>query len=179
MANLSETERQDIVRDVALELVDHMGVTKPPVWIENLLKNPRLVYVDRLSLEETFVEVLDALYVWSDGELLVPQDMPLVERRFALASELFNIMTTGIINRLEGLAKLLVPELGEYASYFARVLLAPDSLVHAYQIQGYALDDFANAFLIPNRIAVERWQDPILITQNPVEPFNSAGFSPS
>ena len=124
MANLTETESQDIVRAVALELVGRMGVNSPPVWVENLLKHPHLVYIDRLSLEETFVEVLDALYVWSNGDLLVPQNIPLVERRFALASELFNIMTMSMVRQLEGLAKLLVPDLAEYASYFARVLLA-------------------------------------------------------
>ena len=182
MANLTEAERQEIVRDIALDLVGHMSVTEPPVWVENLLKNPPSVCSNQLCLVNTLADVLDALYVWSkggSGEILVPKEMPLVERRFALANELFNTMTTTLIERVKGLAKLLVPELGDYASYFARIFLAPDHLVNEYRKQGNPLHHFADTFLIPNRIAIERWHDPIYLDQNPVEPFDSLGFSPS
>ena len=45
------------------------------------------------------------------------------------------------------------------ASLFARVLLAPDPLIVAYRRQGKDLRGFAETFLIPTRVAQQRWDD--------------------
>jgi hypothetical protein len=180
MVNLTEEERREIVRELALELVGHMGITNPPVWVENLLKNPPTVTSDRLSLIKPIADVLGTFYGWSQdgwGMILVPKDMPLVERRFELASQLFKTMTKSLFEQVKGLRKYLVPELGEYAGYFARVFLAPDPLVDSYRKGGHPLHRFAEAFLIPDRIAIERLQDPIFVDNNPLE--HPLGFSPS
>lgn len=180
MANLTEGERQDIVREIALDLVGHMDVTTPPVWVESLLKSPPTVCSNRLCLIDTLTDVLAAFYEWSQGGwgmILVPKKMPLAERRFAVANKLFKSMTTAILERVKELRRSLDPELGDYAEYFARVFLAPDPLVESYRKQGRPLQGFAEAFLIPERVAVARWQDPLFVDPSPSK--NGPRFSHS
>jgi hypothetical protein len=180
MANLTDGERQNIVHEIALDLFGHLEVTTPPVWVESLLKNPPSVCSNRLCLVEPLTEVLAAFYEWSQGGwglILVPKDMPLVERRFALANKLFKSITTDILERVKEIKRLLDPELSEYADYFARVFLAPDPLVDSYRKQGHPLQGFAEAFLIPERVAVDRWEDPLFIDPSPFE--DGLGFSHS
>jgi hypothetical protein len=157
-----------------------MGVTGPPIWVENLLKNPPEVYSNRLPLVDALADVLDALYVWSQeerGAILVPKEMPLPERRFTIACVLFSSITKDLVERMKGLTKLLVPDLLEYANYFARVFLAPDPLVVAYRKQGKTLSNFANTFIIPEPVALERWEDPILPVGSLSDSSTLPGFS--
>jgi len=178
--NLTPLERKDIVRHLALDLVDHMQVTRPPVWVESLFKRELPARESALCAVETLADLLAAFYVWSTasgGQLLVPPDMPLVERRYRLASELFRAITHALRERLHGLPRLQAPDLNEYAGYFGRVLLAPDRLVLDYRRQGNTLHGFAETFLIPQPVAAERWADPILADQG--LPSSEAGFSVS
>lgn len=164
MTNLTELERKQIVRGLALALVDHMGIENPPVWVESLLKDPPTVYADKFPLIKILHKVLEVIFVWSSdqgSDLLIPSDLPLVERRFIIAQELLNGLMHGLNEQAEGLSKLLLPDLRDTANYFARVLLAPDPMVEAYREEGRDLKGFAETFLIPDRIASERWQDPI------------------
>lgn len=164
MTNLTEIERKGIVRSLALALVEHMGVEQPPIWVESLLKNPPTVYAQRFPLVEILHKVLGVIFVWSSGQggdLLIPSDLPLVERRFILAQELLNALMHGLQKQAAGSSKFLLPDLRDMSDYFARVLLAPDPLVEAYREEGKDLRGFAETFLIPERVASERWQDPI------------------
>src|SRR3989304_5363231 len=90
--NLTPLERRDIVRHLALDLVDHIQVTRPPVWVESLFKRELTACESALCAVETLADLLAAFYVWSSasgGQLLVPPDMPLVERRYRLFSRPF------------------------------------------------------------------------------------------
>ncbi|OGO16942.1 MAG: hypothetical protein A2Z14_10225 [Chloroflexi bacterium RBG_16_48_8] len=164
MANLTELERKEIVRGLALALVKHMGVEEPPVWVENLLKNPPFVYNQKFPLIRILHKVLEVIFVQSSDQgcqLILPSDLPLVERRFILAQELLNALLQGLNEQALGLSKLLLPDLKGTADYFARVLLAPDPMVEAYREQGRGFSGFAEAFLLPERVASKRWWDPI------------------
>jgi len=164
MANLTEFERKEIVRDLALALVDYLGFEEPPVWVENLLKNPPVVYQQKFPLIKILDKVLEVIFMQSSDmgcALLLPSDLPLVERRFILAQELLNALLRGLNEQAAGLSKLLLPDLKDATAYFARVLLAPDPMVEAYREQGRDFVGFAEAFLLPERVASVRWLDPL------------------
>jgi hypothetical protein len=164
MANLTEVERKSIVRGLALALVDHMGVENPPVWVESLLKDPPTVYAGKYPLIKILHKVLEVIFVWSSdrgSDLLIPSELPLVERRFILAQELLNGLMQGLNEQAEGLSKLLLPDLKDNANYFARVFLAPDPMVEAYREEGRDYKGFAATFLLPEQAASKRWQDPL------------------
>ncbi len=61
-----------------------------------------------------------------------------------------------------GLAKFLDSYSWEVQDYFARMLLAPDHLVRAYRKRGGRYEEFAAAFIIPARVAVIRWEEPLV-----------------
>ncbi len=164
MANLTEPERKEIVRGLALALIEHMGVEEPPVWVESLLKDPPTVFSQKFPLIKVLHKVLEVIFVWSSDrgyQLLMPSDLPLVERRFVLAQELLNAMLQGLNEQAVGLSKLLLPDLEGTVDYFARVFLAPDPMIEAYRSQGREYKGFAETFLIPERVASKRWLDPI------------------
>ena len=165
MANLTEPERKEIVRGLALALVEHMGVEEPPIWVESLLKDPPTVYAQRFPLIRILHKVLEVIFVWSPEQgyqLLLPSDLPLVERRFILARELLTGLMRGLGEQAAGLSKLLLPDLEDSVDYFARVFLAPDPMIEDYRKQGREYRGFAETFLIPERVATKRWQDPII-----------------
>jgi len=171
MANLTQPERKEIVRDLALALVEHMGVEEPSVWVENLLKNPPTVYAQKFPLIKVLHRVLEVIFVWSPEQgyrLLLPCDLPLEERRFILAQELLNALLRGLSEQAAGFSKFLLPDLEDTVDYFARVFLAPDPMIEAYRRRGREYKGFAETFLLPERVASKRWQDPIF-------PFTFAG----
>jgi hypothetical protein len=164
MGNLTISERKAIVRNLALALVEHMGVEKPPVWVESLLKDPPTVFTQRFPLVKILHKVLEVIFVWSPDQgtqLLYPSDLPLEERRFLLAKELLNGLMRGLNDQAIGLSKLLLPDLGDTEDYFARVFLAPDPMVETYRKQGREFKGFAETFLLPEHVASQRWEDPI------------------
>lgn len=182
MTNLPLVERQWLVHDLALDLVASMGVTQPPVWIESLLKNPSIRLEDELSVMDTLLDLLGGLYVWSQEEqdtLFIPMDRPLVERRFILAQSLFDAMMSNLRASAHGLSRVLLPDLQGFAGYFARVFLAPDPMIEAYRRQGKGLRGFADTFLIPPRVADQRWRDRILDSDERLQRGTTSGFSPS
>jgi hypothetical protein len=83
------------------------------------------------------------------------------------------------LERLEGLSKLLMPDLWEHAEYFARVLLAPDPLVISYRARGGPVSDLASTFLIPERVARARWKDPLQTPAASPEAGKATAFSVS
>jgi hypothetical protein len=179
-ANLTEMERKGIVRDLALALVQHMEVEKPPVWVETLLKDPPTVYRQRFPLAKVLHKVIEIIFVWPSGQgsdLLIPSGLPLVERRFVLAKELLNAMLLGLKEQSGESSKFLLPDLKDMSSYFARVLLAPDPFVEAYRAKGLAFTSFAKTFLLPESVASIRWQDPIFPVDLNTEDFLGKTFS--
>jgi len=180
MANLTEMERKGIVRGLALALVQHMEVEKPPVWVETLLKDPPTVYGQRFPLAKVLHKVVEVIFVWSSGEgcdILVPSSLPLVERRFVLAKELLSAVMLGLREHSRESSKFLLPDLKDMSSYFARVLLAPDPLVEAYRAGGLSFTSFAKTFLLPESVASIRWQDPIFPADLNPEDFLGKTFS--
>ena len=124
MANLTEMERKGIVRGLALGLVEHMGVEKPSVWVESLLKNPPTVYTQRFPLIKVLHKVLELIFVWTSGQggdLLIPSSLPLVERRFILAQELLNAVMIGLKEQSVQNPSFLLPDHRDMSGYFARV----------------------------------------------------------
>jgi hypothetical protein len=180
VADLTELERKGIVRGLALALVEHMGVEQPPVWVENLLKDPPTVYKQRFPLAKVIHRVIEVIFVWSSeqgGDLLIPSGLPLAERRFLLAKELLNSLMLGLEEQSEQDSRFLLPDLGDMSGYFARVFLAPDPLVENYRAKGLSFTSFANTFLIPDSVASMRWQDPIFPADMSWDEFLGMTFS--
>lgn len=151
---------------MAIGLVSHLGVTSPPVWIENLLRHPPTVYAEVFSVIDagpTGFDVASVRIDQKDLQIRIPHDLPLDERRFALARETMIVMCGCPYGRHLGLPEFIYKDFWDSQNYFARVLLAPDQLVDAYRQQGKDLRGFAETFLIPPRIATIRWRDPLYL----------------
>ncbi|OGO69511.1 MAG: hypothetical protein A2Z37_18675 [Chloroflexi bacterium RBG_19FT_COMBO_62_14] len=166
MTQISLEERHWFIRNLASGLISHMGVTSPPVWIETLLHHPPAVYADVFGIIETGSpgwDIVSLRPVYEDNGIRVAYDLPLDERRFALARETMIVMSGCQHGRRMGLPEFILKDFWDSQNYFARVLLAPDHLVDAYRRQGKDLRGFAETFLIPPRIATIRWQDPLYL----------------
>jgi hypothetical protein len=172
-------ERKGIVRGLALALVQHMEVEKPPVWVESLLKDPPTVYKQRFPLAKVLHKVVEVIFVWSGegGDLLIPSGLPLTERRYILAKELLNAVMLGLKEQSGECARVLLPDLKDMSSYFARVFLAPDPFVQDYRAQGLSFTQFAKTFLLPENVASLRWRDPIFPSDHGGEEFLGKTFS--
>jgi hypothetical protein len=173
-------ERKGIVRGLALALVQHMEVERPPVWVETLLKDPPTVYNQRFPLAKVLHKVVEVIFVWSSREgcdLLIPSGLPLAERRFLLAKELLNAVMLGLEEHSGGCSRYLLPELTDMSGYFARVFLAPDPFVKDFRARGLSFTQFAKTFLIPDNVASLRWRDPIFPSGHAGEEFLGKTFS--
>lgn len=164
MIQATREERQWLLRNFALGLVDHLGAIYPPVWVENLLRNPPAVYTSLFTKVRSANGTWSPIYerpIYVDGGPTRPWELPIDERRFAIAREILIALGGSRHGRDLGLPEVLISRLEESQDYFARVLLAPDPLVSSYRRQGKDIRGFAETFLIPTRIASERWDDPI------------------
>lgn len=162
MIPVTQDERQWLLRQLALGLVEYLGVTEPPVPVEQLLRNPPALYDDDFGVVDMFSNLWDATFARPPsqrGSIFVRMDLDKENRRYALARELLSALITSKHGRKMGLSELLLPNLRESAEYFASQLLAPEPLVDAYQAQGGDDRGFASAFKIPEQIAEERWLD--------------------
>lgn len=151
---------------MATGLVSHIGVSTPPVWIENILRHPPALYAEVFGVVDagpTGWDFSSARPVEEDLRIRIPYDLPLDERRFALARETMIVMCGSQYGRLIGLPEFIYKDFWDSQNYFARVLLAPDRLIEAYRRQGKDIRGFAETFLIPPRIAAIRWQDPLFL----------------
>jgi hypothetical protein len=155
-------ERHWLLRNLANGLVEHLGTREPPVWVEELLQRPPRVFADDFGLAEAGWSFTDAIFHRSrggNGRILVHSELPLDERRYAIAREVLVAMLGTDHGVAIGLPGMLIGDVRESAEYFARHLLTPDSLVRAYRLQGKDLRGFAETFLIPPRIATLRWDE--------------------
>lgn len=155
-------ERLWLVRNLANGLVRHLRANHPPVWVENLIKSPPAIFQQTEGRPST--DRWDAVYqkcLFRDGEIAKPQDIPVDEHRYAIAREILIAMGGSKYGHEMGLPEILLPHLEQCQDFFARVLLAPDMLVASYRSQRRDLRGFAETFLMPTRVAVLRWEDPL------------------
>jgi hypothetical protein len=166
MTQVTLEERHWFLRNMAIGLVSHLGVSSPPVWIENLLRHPPAVYTDVFSVIDagpTGWDLGAIRPIEDDFQIRIPYDLPLEERRFTLARETMVVVCGCQYGRQLGLPEFIFKDFWDSQNYFARVLLAPDQLIDAYRRQGRDLRGFAETFLIPPRIATIRWQDTLYL----------------
>lgn len=164
MIQATQEERYWLLRNFALGLIDHLGAIYPPIWVENLFKHPPAVYTTLFNKVRTPSGNWSPIYerpIYKDGRTARPWELPIDERRYAIAREILIALGGSRHGREIGLPEILLTHLEESQDYFARVLLAPDPLIFSYRRQGRDLRGFAESFLIPTRIASERWDDPI------------------
>lgn len=164
MIRATREEREWLLRNLALGLVDYLDAIYPPIWIENILKHPPVLYAGLFSKIRASEGDWSPIYerpIYQNGRTTRPWELPIDERRYAIAREVLIAVGGSRHGRDMGLPELLLAHLDDSQDYFARVLLAPDPLVSTYRRQGKDLRGFAETFLIPTRIALRRWEDPL------------------
>jgi len=167
MLSTIQDERLWYVRNLALGLVSHLGVTQPPVFVENLLKYPPRAFDGSRERDELNNAVWHNILTNSSyhaENVVIPADLALDEKRYAIARELIIAVGDTQHGRKMGLAEFLDGYGWEVQDYFARILLAPDHLVRAYRKRGGRYEDFAETFIIPARVAAIRWEEPLVHT---------------
>lgn len=157
-------ERFWLMRNLALGIVEHLEIQRPPVKIEGLLAAPPM------ALEKVIPRISRCLQ--SDGPCEATGDQSLpdcqtpawegsAECRYCACRRMLAMFAWEQHGRGMGLPMILAQDAEDCQDYFARVILAPDALVHRYRSEGRKLGEFANAFVIPHRVAFMRWMDPI------------------
>jgi hypothetical protein len=162
MILLAPEERRWLLRNLALGLVEYLGVAEPPVPVEALLRHPPQVLRYDLDVVEMYSNLWDATFArMTDrrGSIFVRIGLSSRDRRFALARELLRAVVTSEHGRAMGLPALLLPDLQECAEYFARQFLAPEALVAAFRKRGGRQDKFGEAFDLPLPAADSRWEE--------------------
>lgn len=162
MILIAPEERRWLLRNLALGLVEYLGVAEPPVPVEALVRHPPQVLRQDLDLVEMYSNLWDATFArMTDrrGSIFVRIGLPSHDRRYALARELLRAVVTSDHGRAMGLPALLLPDLQECAEYFARQFLAPEALVAAFRKRGGQRDQFSETFDLPAPAAASRWEE--------------------
>jgi hypothetical protein len=164
MIQADREEREWLLTNIALALVEYMGVAEPPVPVEELLKIPPDIYRRDFGVVDLYSNLWDATFarpLSRQGSIFVRMDLAPEDRRFALARETLCAIITSKHGQALGLGKLLMPELRESAEFFARALLAPGPMVYRYRKNNGKKGGFAKTFELNSKAAELRWQDPI------------------
>jgi hypothetical protein len=157
-------ERFWLMRNFALELVRHLGATSPPVMLDGLLTSPppglkiRMCSAGNPGLQSA---PANGASISFEGETCQWRGDERREARYQLGRRILSGIALGEHGLALGLPDLIGPQMADCQDYFARVLLAPDFLVAAYRQQGDRLSGFGSRFLIPDRVAFQRWMDPV------------------
>jgi hypothetical protein len=162
MIPISRAERQWFLRTMARGIVDYLGTVEPPVPIEDLLTHPPEVYASDFGVVEMFSNLWDATFARPPsqrGSIFVRVNLEPNERRFALARETLSAMITSKHGRSLGLYDMFLPNLKESAEYFARHLLAPESLMNNTNADIHSAEDLAEKFELPDPVAELRWRE--------------------
>jgi hypothetical protein len=162
MIPVTREERLWFLRNLARGLSDYTGATQPPVPVEDLLKHPPAAYEADFGVVDMYSNLWDATFARPPnqrGSVFVRIDLGAEDRRYALARETLSAVLTSKQGRQIGLAELLLAELWESAEYFARHLLAPETLVQAYRARDGQEGEFAETFGLPERVAAQRWEE--------------------
>jgi len=97
MIPITREERQWFLRNLAQGLVDYMGVVEPPVPVEDLLRNPPLLYDSDFGVVDMYSNLWDATFARPPsqrGSIFVRIDLEPEERRFVLARETLSALIT-------------------------------------------------------------------------------------
>lgn len=162
MIPVTQEEREWFLDNIALGLVEYMGVAEPPVPVEELLKHPPDLYRNDFGVVDMRSDLWDATFarpLTQRGNIFVRLDLSPEERRFALARETLSALITSKQGRAMGLPEVLISELTTSANYFARALLAPSHFVDAFRKRNDKSRSMADDFCMPQRAADERWDE--------------------
>lgn len=162
MIPITSAERQWFLRTMARGIVDYLGTVEPPVPIEDLLTHPPEVYSTDFGVVEMFSNLWDATFARppsQHGSIFVRVDLEPEQRQYALARETLSAMITSKHGRSLGLYEMFLPNLKESAEYFARHLLAPESLVDNAESDIANAEDLAEKFMLPDHAADLRWRE--------------------
>jgi hypothetical protein len=160
MTEITREERQWLLRNIALALIEQMGVAEPPVPVEEMLRHPPELYQNDFGIVELSSTLWDATFarpLSRQGNVFVRRDLADEDRRYALARETLCALITSRHGRALGLDDIFMPDLRASAEYFARALLTPAPLVRRYRKEGGKEDCFAQAFGVSNRVASQCW----------------------
>lgn len=164
MIPTTREERRWFVSNLAQGLADYTGASEPPVPVEDMLTHPPELYLNDFGVVDMFSNLWDATFarpLTQRGNIFVHNGLDSAKRRYALARETLSALLTSDHGRRMGLTSMLLPDLRECAEIFARVLLAPDTLVSAYRSNGGKAGEFADTFDMPQPVAMNRWEDAI------------------
>ncbi len=162
MIPFSREEREWFLRNLARGLVEYYRTSEPPVAVEEMLNQPPPIYDADFGVVDMYSSLWDATFArppTNRGNIFVRIDLEPEDRRYALAREMLSALITSKHGRTMGLSDILLPHLRESAEYFARYLLVPDDMLHAYRNQGGMKRGFAEHFQIPARVGTVRWTD--------------------
>lgn len=162
MTTITREEREWFLRNLAYGLLEYMGATSPPVEVEELLHHPPPIYGFDFGVVDMYSNLWDATFARPPsrrGSIFVRVNLPPNQRRFALAREMLSALITSKHGQAMGLGDMLMDSLQESAEYFARNLLAPEPMVHAYQAVADEVINFSDEFGIPVEIAKKRLHD--------------------
>ena len=90
MNQTTREERQWLLRNFAIGLVNHLGAVYPPVWVENLLKHPPPIYTSLFGKVRSSNGEWSRIYArpaYLTGTPTRPWELPIDERRFAIARD--------------------------------------------------------------------------------------------
>jgi hypothetical protein len=162
MISITREERQWFLRNLASGLIEYMGTTDPPIEVEEMLQHPPAIFGFDFGVVDMYSNLWDATFARPPsrrGSIFVRINLPLAQRRFALAREVLSAMITSKHGQAMGLGELLMDDLQESAVYFARHLLVPELMVREFQDNGGDIVEVAGKFGIPVEVAVERLRD--------------------
>lgn len=162
MISVTREEREWFLRNIAQGLVEYMGVVKPPVPIEEMLRHPPAVFNYDFGVVDMYSNLWDATFARPPsrrGSIFVRINLPPDQRRYALARETLSALITSNHGREMGLAELLMDTLQDSAEYFARHVLSPRPLVEVFQNRKDQGATLADTFAIPEEVADARLQD--------------------
>jgi hypothetical protein len=162
MIATTREEREWFLRNLACGLIEYMGATNPPIEVEEMLQHPPPLYGFDFGVVDMYSNLWDATFARPPsrrGSIFVRINLPPAQRRFALAREILSALITSKHGQAMGLGELLMDNLQESAEYFARHLLAPETMVQAYQVNGGDTVELAEEFGIPLEVADKRMEE--------------------
>jgi hypothetical protein len=132
--------------------------------VEDVLRHPPAIYEQDFGVVDMYSNLWDATFARPPnqrGSIFVRIDLAADDRRYALARETLSALITSKHGRSLGLADLLLSDLWDSAEYFARHLLAPQSMVDAYRAREGDEAGFGRTFGLPARAAAARWEEAV------------------
>jgi SRSO17 transposase len=124
--HISREELEWLLRNIALGFSKYASVNEKLDSIEELLRNPPVLYESDFSVLDVGSSQVDAVFlrgIDQHGVIAVSAELEPDERNVALARELLSALITSEHGRALGLRDFLMPYLDEAAQYFAQHLV--------------------------------------------------------